>query len=141
MPRATSKNTRVGVNVTVTGDAEVDRKFAETFIFEARKLVRKASRAGAKELLKEAKARVPVRTGVLKKALKVRALKRSRFNKISPGARVIAGSPARGPAYYAHMVEFGTVRMRARPFLRPAMEETKAAVKAAFRDTLKELLK
>jgi HK97 gp10 family phage protein len=32
-------------------------------------------------------------------------------------------------AYYAHMVEMGTVKMRARPFLRPALNENKASIK------------
>jgi len=57
-----------------------------------------------------AKARAPVRTGLLR-----RSIKRS-MDKRRGAAKVRATAP------HAHLVEFGTVRMSARPFLLPAAE-------------------
>ena len=43
--------------------------------------------------------------------------------------RVYAGSRGKDvTAFYAHMVEHGTVKMRARPFMRPALNASKSAI-------------
>lgn len=64
---------------------------------------RKAIAAGAK-------ARVPVRTGELKRSI------RSTMDKRRGKAKVTA------KARHAHLVEFGTVHMPAKPFMLPAAE-------------------
>ena len=44
------------------------------------------------------------------------------------------------PAWYAHFVEFGTVKQRPQPFLRPAFEETKQVMIDEFTDKLSKVL-
>jgi len=107
----------------------------------------RALRAGARPVVRAARTRVPVKTGALKKGIIVRAVRAERG---SAEAAVKVG-PARH-LFYGHIVEFGSgphkiaaKRARtlaigpvvigrvvqhpgaaARPFLRPAFEETKA---------------
>jgi len=79
-----------------------------------------AIRAGTKPILTEAKAKVPKRTGNLKKSLGVIRVKTRDKTKV-----IFTISPRKGgknDGWYAHMVEFGTSKDRPQPFLRPAFE-------------------
>lgn len=67
--------------------------------------------------------------GSLKKSIRYRV---SRGKKLS--VQVIAGNKN---VFYAPFVEFGTSKMLARPFLRPALESSKMEIEGAFKDTLK----
>jgi len=60
--------------------------------------------------------------GALKKSIKVVRLK----DDPKLNVRIYAGSRE---VFYARFVEYGTVKMSARPFLRPALNESKAQVK------------
>jgi len=81
--------------------------------------VQDASLVAAKEVESIARALVPVDEGDLKASIK--AFK-SKFK--DGGAIVLAGSKK---AFYAHMVEYGTVVMAPKPFLRPALMKSKNA--------------
>jgi HK97 gp10 family phage protein len=127
------------------------------------KVVVGATRAAARVIANEAKDRVPVKTGLLKKSIGIAKAKRAdtpngviRFyvvpkSKISIGSKVSVGGKsgklkAKVNAYYAHMVEFGTSKMAAHPFLRPAFENSgdksvKAFQEYALKRTEKELKK
>lgn len=89
-----------------------------------------AIRAGCKPLVKEAKLNAPEDKGTLKKSIGItkRKTKNKHFNWYSV-------SPRRGgkyDAFYAHMVENGTSKMPAQPFLRPAFEnQDKESIEAA----------
>jgi len=101
-----------------------------------RKFVRKAMREGAKVLLNEARARVPVRTGNLKKSLGINT-------RTKKGNIEMYVSPRKGgkyDGYYGLFVELGTKKMSARPFLRPAFEAKGEEAVKVFRNTLKRLL-
>jgi HK97 gp10 family phage protein len=79
-----------------------------------------AVRAGAKPILTAAKANVPVDTGNLKKSLGTTKRKTEDKNIVR-----FSISPRRGgnsDGFYGHMIEFGTSKMVAQPFLRPAFE-------------------
>ena len=52
---------------------------------------------------------------------------RARRKKWMPGAFVFAGDRAKG-IYWGHMVEYGTSKMEAQPFLRPAMQGQRATI-------------
>ena len=69
---------------------------------------------------------VPMSKGDLQKSIRTSRLKGDPKLDI----RVIAGSREKGGAFYAHMVEYGTVKMKAKPFLRPAFNSAKAKIKA-----------
>lgn len=107
--------------------------------------VRSAVGAAAKVVMDEAKRRVPIDTGQLCKAI-YRGRSRSMSAKgketyvvgIRKGKakyantaknrrmnRVGKSYQTRGEAYYFRYIEFGTAKMAAKPFLRPAFESKK----------------
>ena len=108
-----------------------------------RKYLRKATFAAAAVIRNEAIERAPIRTGNLKShiaifkrpgaintasyAIGVRPIKLNK--KIKNVLRILrkAGTPIsiEGNPYYWRFVEFGTEKMRAHPFLRPAFESKK----------------
>jgi len=71
-----------------------------------------------------ARSRVPVDTGRLRDTIRVTRLKGDPKLDI----RVYAGSREKGGAFYAHMIEYGTVKMKAKPFLRPALNQAKSVI-------------
>lgn len=79
-----------------------------------------AVRAGTKPLVDAARANVPVDTGNLKKSI---GINRKRTKDKSTMWFTI--SPRKGgvnDGFYGHMIEFGTSKMTAQPFMRPAFE-------------------
>lgn len=67
---------------------------------------------------------VPVNTGKLRDSIRVVRLKGDPKQNI----RVYAGNREKNGAFYAHMVEYGTVKMPAKPFLRPALNASKGGI-------------
>ena len=82
----------------------------------------------AQEVAERARVLVPKDTHALEKSIRVVRLKGDpKLN-----VRVYAGNRKRraeGGAFYAHMIEYGTVKMKAKPFLRPAFNAVKSKVK------------
>lgn len=76
-----------------------------------------AIRSSANVIRDEAKRLAPVDKGALKKGIKT--VKRSARN----GEYRFTVTTGRS-GWYAHFIEFGTVKMSAKPFMRPAMEQT-----------------
>lgn len=70
-----------------------------------------------------------IETGQLKKSLgvKVKRYKDGVWAGVGPrsGFKIMHDGKPRNPTQYAHLVELGTVRSAAKPFLRPAHESTK----------------
>lgn len=62
--------------------------------------------------------------GALKRTIRVVRLK----GDPKLDVRVYAGNRTRG-VFYAHFLEFGTIKMRAKPFLRPALNSTRGLIK------------
>lgn len=101
-----------------------------------------AMRQGANVIAKEAKLRAPVRTGNLKKRIVVRKRKRKpRDVALAYSVGVLGGAASKygdtranrkkgrvghkiveDTAYYWRFLEFGTEKLRAKPFLRPAFD-------------------
>jgi HK97 gp10 family phage protein len=73
-----------------------------------------AAKAGAEALAAEAKMRAPVRTGKLKGSIATR--KGTKGTKDRAEWVVFTG------VFYAHFVEYGTRKMAARPYMRPAVD-------------------
>lgn len=67
----------------------------------------------------------PMSRGELLKSIRVVRLKDDPKLNI----RVYGGNRLKGGPFYAHMIEYGTVKMGARPFLRPALNESKAQIR------------
>lgn len=96
---------------------------------EIRPHVATGTRRGAELVMEAAKGRVPVRTGALKNAIHID------FRGDADYA-VVAGDR---DVFYGHMVEHGTTRAPAHPFLVPALEERKAAITALVKAELGRL--
>lgn len=92
--------------------AEIEKKAMDR-LEKAGKVVADASRQ-----------KVPVDTGKLRDTIRVTRLP----NDPKLDIRVYAGSREKGGAFYAYMIEYGTVKMGARPFLRPALNQSKSAI-------------
>lgn len=85
----------------VGGLAALERAMGELPLKLERNVVRGALRAGSKVFLQEARRRVPVKTGALRKSIRI-SVRRIK------GQLVATTKAGNQQAFYAHMVEFGT---------------------------------
>lgn len=145
--------------VTIDGEKAL-YKFLKEFSQEiTQKVMNKAVRAGATVVLKEMKRRVPVRTGNLKESIKVVKRKKVDGRRLGKDELVYSVLPKRNTkrktiklkdgtkwkikgvmsdGWYAHMVEYGTVKQSAQPFMRPAIEATRVASFDKFKSVAKK---
>ena len=127
---------------TVTGLAELSKKLKEMPIKLAKNGLRAAVNAGAEVIRKDAVTRVPVLTGRLKKAIykkQIRELSNNVQQTFFVGARNGKKyKKADKDAYYWRFLEFGTSKLPARPFLRPAFDTKKSQAVDAMAKKLKE---
>ncbi len=115
----------------------------------AGKVARQAVAAGAGIVRKAARQGAPVDSGNLQAAIVMKRERQTRLTEeyiVAPrkGKTRDVKAAKRGEgrlgkdAYYAHMVEFGTVKMPAQPFLRPALENNTQAATDAIARRLKQ---
>lgn len=112
------------------GLKETFRKLSALKTSVSKRILKKALGDASKKVLKDAKAKVPMASRLLKKSLgrKVKVYRRSGVVVALVGPRsgfkgmVIRANRAvlANPTKYAHLVELGTVRSQKRPFLEPA---------------------
>ena len=124
-------------SIELTGVDEILNKLQQMGANISR-LENKALRNAAEPVLEDAKANVPVRTGKLKKGLKITNVKKKE------GIKYILVGVDRGDnseIFYSKFIEFGTSKMSARPFLQPAYEKNKDNIQKTIANTLKEGLK
>lgn len=125
------------VDVVFSGEKEIAKALNALNKKELRKFLTPAIRKGLKPVRDQAKANVPKDTGLLEKSIRQYA---GATRSGEPKGRVVAGTMVgftadgktvssrskkavrKTRAAHAHLVEFGTVKMPARPFLRPALE-------------------
>lgn len=126
----------------VKGLAELSKKLKELPLKVAKNALRASVNAGAEVIRKDAMNRVPVDTGKLKKSIYKKQI-REKSNTFQQtffvGAR--NGKKYRATnkdAYYWRFLEFGTSKMPANPFLRPAFDSRKNDAVKAIGDKLKE---
>lgn len=147
---------KAGVGVIITGDQALDAALKEFEPKVQKALTRKATRAGAKIVLAAAQVRVPILTASLEGSLKVRAMKRRKGSRRGKkfGHSVVAGEGFfMGDQFYGGFVEFGTgqrfhgsgksvgeITPGDYDFLRPALYESKASVRAVFQRTMKTVI-
>lgn len=95
------------VQIVVTGDAEVNRQLSVLTGPEQKKAIRKASRVSLKPMAVAMRSAAPRRTGRLSRAVKVRAMARSR---VRVGSKVsVTGNATSfaGKAFYGGFLEWG----------------------------------
>jgi HK97 gp10 family phage protein len=109
--------------VTIKLTKEFDR--LPSLPAEVRRRLSLVVRKTAKDVEARAKTRAPVDTGALKNSIQARP--RDELT-----SEVVVGQE------YGLYQEFGTVKMAARPFLRPAVEEVAPAFEAAVTQAIEE---
>jgi HK97 gp10 family phage protein len=112
----------------VVGLEEVNEILGQLTEKNARNLSRALMQSLASKMAKEAKKKVPVDKGTLKKAIKAKR-KKSPPDKPVSDVLIEHGNEAKHDAFYWHMVEYGTggpVPQPEQPFLRPARDYVQA---------------
>jgi len=104
---------------------------------ETEKIIDDALQAGAKPILNDAKNTRAFKdvSGDLRKSLSV-----SKAKKTKAGNKYVLVGTLDSKVFYGRMVEFGTSRANARPFLRPAFERNKAEATEIIIKHLKEAI-
>ncbi len=146
------------MTVRVEGLQELSQRISALNKTVANRVVRKAATAGARLIRDEAKSRVPVDTGLLKRNIVVKKFRDQGPGNVRYGIGLVSSKAVysnnktnrrkgrvgqsyyQDKAFYGHMVEFGTRKMKARPFLRPAFESQKEKAVDIVKNTLKEEL-
>lgn len=106
------------VDFKIEGAAEMERLLKELGPRTASKAGAAALRAGAKPIVKEAKRLVPKDTRQLEKSITTKTERQSSgvdYRSVLIGFR-------QPRSRIAHLIEFGTSKMPARPFMRPALD-------------------
>jgi len=96
----------------------------------------KTLRAGARPMVKTAKAKVSRESGTLRRAIganvkKLRGVRTARIGARSGWGREVTvkgQTQYRNPTQYSHLVEYGTAHSAPKPFIRPAVETTQGEV-------------
>jgi HK97 gp10 family phage protein len=131
--------------LTITGFKGFDDDFKLLSKAEQRKVSKKAVRAGAVVFRDAIRASAPVRTGRLKKSVSVDTAKGSltagvKFKKVRVIRKSKKGKTKQALPFYWWMIENGTSKMSAKPFVRPAFDaNVKKAEEAAFEQYLKDI--
>lgn len=120
-------------DLTLIGDRRLAKKF-ERLVSQAvrNRVVRRPLAAALTPISKAAKNNVPVHRGFLKKSIgkKVKAYPGGVWGGVGPRTggqfvHVDENGKRHVPANYAHLIEFGTEKMPAQPFLRPALDQNR----------------
>jgi HK97 gp10 family phage protein len=90
-----------------------------------------ALEAGGKVMQKETKNAARKRTGNLKEHIELSDVKNGEINVYVDN---------QGKAYYGHMLEFGTSKMSAKPFMGPAFNKSKVKINQAMANKLRQYL-
>jgi HK97 gp10 family phage protein len=114
-------------SIVVTGIKEIDSKLKTLEPKIQRKVLRQAMRSGMKLVFQEALQRVPVLTGLLKKNIKLRAMKRKRNRagllvQVKSDEGLVKVSKAGTRYWYPAAVEWGHGTVPPHPFMRPAYD-------------------
>jgi HK97 gp10 family phage protein len=112
------------INIDVEGIEEIQKVLREIPEKDAKNLVRATVRGIASEVNKEAKKRVPVDTGNLKKSLKVKAVRSPPFKPVFD-VRAESGKSVKHDGFYWRFIEHGTggdSPSPEQPFIRPAVD-------------------
>ena len=118
-----------GMNIKIEGLKELERKLLGMAPKLAKNGLRSAVAAGSRVIMAEARKNVPVDTGTLRRAIYMKQIREQSSNSKQTyfvGVRRGKSEQKKNrDGYYFGFVEFGTARMAAQPFLRPAFEAKK----------------
>lgn len=103
---------------------------------EAKRAVANVLREKARAIRDDAKRRCPKDTGALSESVRYAVSRRTLTASVHAGGKKVRGIDT----YYAHFVEYGTQKMRARPFLIPAGRAHEDETLEALTDALYKVL-
>lgn len=135
-----SKGTSQSVDISLLGDAALQRKLARLDTAIQKKIVASAIRKAAKPVLAEAKRLAPVKTGKLRDNIHIgalRARKGSFGTVVQTGRREQMGIPADSKWYYPAIVEYGHGNVPPKSFMREAMNSQTPRCIAIIADEIK----
>lgn len=115
------------ISMTVRGSSELRRNLNRLRGNERRQAQRDGLDAGARIVETHAKVYCPVDTGTLRNSIMV--------DEVTPERAVIAPHTD-----YAEHVEFGTSRMAAQPYMRPALDQHEGEILAAVEATIADFV-
>ena len=118
--------------INIQGLRELDAALAELPNRVAKRVAGNAVRAGARVIAADARQRVPVDTGELKRSITVRAGKRKRRGVLTALVGFL-----RPTSRYAHLVEFGTSHSSGKPLMRPALDGSGAQAVEKVKENLR----
>lgn len=124
------------VAFVTTGIEAIDRRLMSLEPKLQKKVIRKAQRDGAKDVLAAAKSLAPVKSGALKKNLKIRTIKRK---KGQVGLDIgTAAKDFTGDQFYSSFLIYGTKKIPKgkHDFLTPAYEQTNDKVRNKIIDQI-----
>ena len=136
------------VTIKIEGLQQLGERMRKLSSDVALKTSRAATNAAAQVIKKKAKANITaspsVRTGRLRDAVIVKKVPKSQEQYTSEHLVTVRGRGKKGTkaatnsAPYAHFLEWGTIKMPAEPFLRPAMDSGKDEALKAMADKLRQ---
>lgn len=129
------------LRLELKGDKKLRRALKKLPAKVQRKVTRQAVSAGATPITKEMRRRAPVATGATQLSIrrKTKTDKKTGtiFAIIGADTRVRQTTPREHvPARIVHILEKGSIRMAARPFMRPAFEAKQSEAEAKIRAKL-----
>jgi HK97 gp10 family phage protein len=113
-----------GITLSIEGIDQIKKVLRELPEKEGANLIKATVRGIAAEVNKEAKKRVPVNTGNLKKSLKVKTVRSPKFKPVFD-VRAESGKAVKNDGFYWRFVEHGTGGKSpspSRPFVQPAKD-------------------
>ena len=119
------------VRVKVDGFKEIKKALDELGKAATDSVLRSALRKAGRPVADTAALLAPKRTGGLASSIDIRTTLTSRQKRFSPkqkGEVELFIGPSHPTGAHGHLLEFGTSRMAARPFLRPAWDTHKESV-------------
>lgn len=110
--------------VKIEGLREAERALKDLGPDVARRVLRTAVKKGAEPMLHAARSKAPFDEGLLVSTIKVRTGVNRRRG--SAAAKVTTkDGDYKGESFYGSFIEYGTDKMPAQPYLRPAFDENK----------------
>jgi HK97 gp10 family phage protein len=119
------------IRFRIHGLQELDRRLEVLPQVVAKRTLASALRIATVPLVRDIKAHAPVLTGELRDSIAVTSHPEEGANEV----RLQIGVTG---VYYGHFQEFGTSKMRARPFVRPAWDRNRRGLVTRFRDLLRQ---
>jgi HK97 gp10 family phage protein len=123
----------------IRGVDEIARAFRELPKTAAKKVIRQGVRAAARVALAQARTTVPVRTGALKRDLKVRAAPEKLRRRGIIALDVLMGEgDYKGRSFYGSFVEYGTIEQPPQRFMERALTASEGPARARAAAVIRE---